>query len=235
MGNKGLDEKTVERHPSYGMAVLNHTSSNGTYLFGSIAKHNSYISLKIAPGEHARHLANDWYRASELPIIEISMPETHLARLLFNPGRGDGVPVTITAINGKSVEPCPAPESVVSKFDGDLKETTKELVRDLRGQIQSLEQALLPGEKSLNKTQLKELLAGIKRSFMTITDSIPFIEDSFKEEMEDQTNKFVAELEAVGHRMIENIGLRAIGEAQNASKALPTFAAPQLTEGKDKK
>ena len=234
MGNKGLSEDTVEKHPSYGMAVLHHTSSSGTYLFGSIARHNSYISLTIAPGEHRRHLANDWYRANALPIIEISMPETHLARLLFNPGMGDGVPVTITAINGESVEPCPAPESVVSKFEGDLKATTKELVADLRGQIQSLEQALLPGEKGLNKTQLRDLLAGIKRSFMTITDSIPFIEKEFHEEMENQTNKFVAELEAVGHRMIENIGLRAIGEAASAKNALPSFPAPQLTEGEDK-
>ena len=234
MGNKGLDNESVEKHPSYGMAVLHHTSSNGTYLFGSIARHNSYISLTIAPGEHRRHLANDWYRANELPIIEISMPETHLARLLFNPGMGDGVPVTITAINGKSVEPCPPPESINSKFSDDLKETTKELVRDLRGQIQSLEQALLPGEKGLNKTQLKELLSGIKRSFMTITDSIPFIEKEFHEEMENQTNKFVAELEAVGHRMIENIGLRAIGEAATASKALPQFPTPLLGEGEKK-
>lgn len=232
MGNKGLSEETEEKHPSYGMAVLHHTTSSGTYLFGSIAKHNSYITLRITPAVHRRHLANDWYSATGLPFIEVAMPETHLARLLFNPGMGDGVPVTIRAVDGEMVEECPAPESVVSKFSDDLKETTKELVRDLRGQIQSLEQALLPGEKGLNKTQLRELLDGIKRSFMTITDSIPFIEKEFHEEMENQTNKFVAELEAVGHRMIENIGLRAIGEAASSAKALPTFPAPQLTEGK---
>ena len=74
--------------------------------------------------------------------------------------------------------------------------------------------------------------------FMTITDSIPFIERrASTRKMEDQTNKFIGELEAVAHHMIHshmihNAGLKAI--AATAEKALPQFPRPQLPSGEEK-
>jgi hypothetical protein len=232
MGNKGLSEERKDKHPSYGMVLINRSQSSGTHLFGSIATHNSFITLQVSRGEVSRHLANDWYHADSLPLIEIEMSHSQFAELITSPGIGSGVPCTIRAFDGKMVERCPAPEPVISKFDEDLKATTNELVTDLKQQIQHLEQALLPGEKGLNKTQLKELLSGIKRSFQTITDSIPYIEKNFHEEMEVQTDKFVGELEAVAGHMIHRLGMQAL--ADKAQAALPSFPAPQLTEGKKK-
>jgi hypothetical protein len=232
MGNKGLSKERKDKHESYGMVLINRSQSSGTHLFGSIATHNSFITLQISRGEVTRHLANDWYHADSLPLIEIEMSHSQFAELITSPGIGSGTPCTIRAYDGKMVERCPAPEPVISKFDNDLKETTNELVGDLRQQIQHLEQALLPGEKGLNKTQLKELLSGIKRSFQTITDSIPFIEQNFHEEMEVQTDKMVGELEAVAGHMIHRLGMDAL--AQRAQEALPTFPQPRLTEGEKK-
>lgn len=239
MGNKGLHEERTERHESYGMASISRTSSSGTFLFGSIARHNSYITLRISQGYVRRHLANDWYSADSLPIIEINMSHTQFGELITSHGIGGGVPCTIHGLNGKVVKSCPEPEPVTTKFEDDLKATTVELVKDLRGQIQKIEETLLPGNKGMGKTELREVLDGIKRSFMTITDSLPFIEKSFHEELQDQTNKALGEIEAVAVHMVDQIGMRAIAEKAAASP-MPQFAQtvtalPQLTDGKEKK
>ena len=228
MGNKGLSEETVEKHESYGMVGIYRTSSSGTYLFGSIQRHHSFITLTIKKAERVRHLAQDWYHADSLPIVEIEMSHSQFAELITSPGIGDGVPCTIRGLGGELLEPCPPPESMESKFSEDLKKTTKETVAGLKQLTQQLGQALLPGEKALNKTELKALLSQIQNAVMSITDSIPFIEKQFDEEMEEKRDKMVGELEAIATHMLVNLGKEALA----TSKMLPTFPAPQLTTGK---
>jgi CII-binding regulator of phage lambda lysogenization HflD len=131
------------------------------------------------------------------------------------------------------VESCPAPESMESKYAGDLKATTKETVAGLEQLTQQLSQSLLPGEKTLNKTELKVLLGQIQSALSSITNSIPFIEQQFNEEREVQRDKMVGEMEAIATHIIHNVGLQAI-----AAKSLPQLmqpGLPQLAEGKKEK
>ena len=228
MGNKGLSESTREQHESYGMVGINRCSSSGTHLFGSIATHHSFITLSIKRASVERHLAQDWYHAESKDLIEIEMSHSQFAEMITSPGIGDGVPCTIRAFDGKLVEECPAPAEMNSKYAEDLKKTTKETVSTLTQLTQQLGQSLLPGEKPLNKTELKALLSQIQSALASITDSIPFIEKQFNEEMEEQRDKMIGELEAVANHLIHSTGLAAL---EAANKALPTFPAPQLTEG----
>lgn len=233
MGNKGLSKETTEKHESYGMVGINRSSSNGTHLFGSITTHRSFITLTVKRAEVSRHLAQDWYHASSMPLVEIQMSHSQFAELITSPGMGDGVPCTIRAFDGKMAESCPAPTPMESKYAEDLKETTKETVEGLHQLTQRLSQALLPGEKTLGKTELKALLGEIQNALSSITNSIPFIEAQFNEEMETQRDKMVGEMEAVATHIIHNIGLQAI-----AAKGLPKYEQPELpqlppkTEGK---
>ena len=230
MGNKGLAEETREQHESYGMVVINRSQSSGTYLFGSIANHHSFISLTIKKAERIRHLAQDWYHASSMPIVEIEMSHTQFAELITSPGIGDGVPCTIRALDGKLLAKCPPPENVESKYAEDLKKTTKETVGQLKQLVQQLEQASLPGEKPLNKTEQKLLLSNLKSALQSVVDSIPFIETQFNEHMEETRDKMIGEVEAVATHMLINLGK----EALVAKNMLPGVPTPQLTEGKDK-
>lgn len=233
MGNRGLNEETVEKHESYGMVGINRVSSTGTHLFGSLTTHRSFITLTVKRASNRRHLAQDWFHAESKALVEIQMSHSQFAELITSPGIGDGTPCTIRAFDGAMVEACPAPETMESKYAEDLKKTTKDTVAGLRQLQQKLSQSLLPGEKPLNKTELKELLSQIQSALSSITDSIPFIEKQFNEEMEVQTDKMVGEMEAVAAHLIHNVGLKAI-----AATNLPTFSAPglpQLPGGKDKK
>lgn len=233
MGNKGLDERTETKHESFGMVGINRTSSSGTNLFGSIATHHSFITLSVKRASVTRHLSSDWYHAEPQDLIEIEMSHSQFAEMITSPGIGDGIPCTIRALNGKLLEECPATEQMNSKFADDLKKTTKDTVSTLTQLVQQLGQSLLPGEKTLTKTELKVLLGQIQSALMSVTDSIPFIEQQFNEEMEVQRDKMVGELEAVAMHLIHKTGLDALANA-NEGRMLPTFSAPRLTEG-DKK
>ena len=225
MGNKGLSQETVEKHESYGMVGINRVSSSGTSLFGSITTHRSFITLTVKRASNRRHLAQDWIHAESSPLIEIQLSHSQFANLITSPGMGDGTPCTIRAFDGKMVKECPPPVELNSKYAEDLKATTKETVAGLEKLTQQLSQSLLPGEKPLNKTALKELLSEIESALSSITDSIPFIEKQFNEEMEVQRDKMAGEMEAVATHLIHNVGLKAI-----AATSLPTFAAPGLPQ-----
>jgi hypothetical protein len=161
------------------------------------------------------------------------MSHSQFAEMITSPGIGDGIPCTIRAFDGKLLEACPKPEEMNSKYADDLKKTTAETVSTLKQLSQQLGQALLPGEKALNKTELKALLGQIQSALNSITDSIPFIEKQFNEEMEVQRDKMVGELEAVAMHLIHKTGLDALANA-GEGRLLPTFPAPQLTAGEKK-
>jgi hypothetical protein len=233
MGKNGLDELRIDEHESYGMVGINRVSSSGTSLFGSIATHHSFITLTVKRASMRRHLAQDWLSAESRALIEIEMSHSQFAELITSPGVGDGVPCTIRAYDGKLMEECPAPEPMESKYAEDLKATTKETVAGLKELTQRLSQSLLPGEKPLNKTELKALLGQIQGALSSITNSIPFIEKQFNEEMETQRDRMVGEMEAVATHIIHNVGLKAIAAAELPQLSQPGL--PQLGEGKKEK
>ncbi len=230
MGNKGLSEEKVEKHESYGMVGINRCSSSGSFLFGSMANHRSFITLSVKRASRRRSLANDRFSAESRDLIEIEMTHSQFGELITSPGMGDGVPCTIRAFDGELLEPCPEPERMVSKFEGDLKATTKETVSLLQDLTNQLDEALLPGNKALGKKELGVLLQGLKSALQSVTDSIPFIEQSFGEEMEVQIDKAITEIEAVGSHMIHKTGLNALARA-NADLALPDLRTPMLGKG----
>jgi hypothetical protein len=234
MGNKGLNDRTTDQHESYGMVGISCPQSSGTFLFGSEAKHHHFITLTVRRAEVTRHLAHDWYHASSLPLVEIEMSHSQFAQLITSPGIGDGVPCTIRGVDGKMMKPCPEPEGITSKFSEDLKATTKETVAELVALRNQLNEALLPGNKPLGKTEQRELLAKINSAIQSITDSIPFIESSFNDELEKKVDIAKAEVEATASRLIHKVGLYALDKAVQQIDAgqLPEF--PQLGDG-DKK
>lgn len=171
MGNKGLSEETVEKHESYGMVSINRTSSGGTYLFGSIMNHHSFITLTIKHAKVRRHLAQDWYSADSLPIVEIELSHTQFAELITSPGIGDGVPCTIRGLNGKLLKECPAPEAMNSKYAEDLKKTTASTVV-FCSSISSLKDCSMNG--MLSVTDCIALLMPDRRTFNSFLPNVLF-------------------------------------------------------------
>src|SRR5208337_1914513 len=118
------DDMTAEKHTSYGMVGINRCQSSGTYLFGSMARHHSFITLEIRRAERKRNLSNDYYHADSLPLIEIEMTHEQFGMLISSPGIGNGVPCTLRQVGGEGQGDCPELEEIKSKFAHDLKQTT---------------------------------------------------------------------------------------------------------------
>ena len=101
-----------KQHPSYGMIRFARSSigGSGTALFGSSIMHNNVIRLSISKGMMEREGNEDWFLAGtdiNDMIVEVEMSYTQFAEAITSLNIGEGIPVTITKVNGTFVEPCP--------------------------------------------------------------------------------------------------------------------------------
>ncbi len=74
-------------------------------MFGSSIMHNNVIRLSTE-----REGNEDWFLAGtdiNDMIVEVEMSYTQFAEAITSLNIGDGIPVTITKVNGTFVEPCP--------------------------------------------------------------------------------------------------------------------------------
>ncbi len=85
-------------------------------------------------------------------IVEVEMSYTQFAEAITSLNIGDGIPVTITKVNGAFVEPCPySDRQKVMRREVD--EATRDLVRQLEKRSEQMKQE----EISLNRNMIPEL------------------------------------------------------------------------------
>ena len=133
-----MDNEIREEHESYGMLQIHRqTCSPAINLYGSSITHSNLISLSITTGTKTRNLLNDWYSNGKT-IIEVIMSDTQFAEAITSLNMGNGVPVTLHRIQGKSIAPCPE-ESKRQLFE-------KEFEQDCRDVSNQLKEALKESE-----------------------------------------------------------------------------------------
>ena len=132
-----------KQHPSYGMIRFARSSigGSGTALFGSSIMHNNVIRLSISKGMMEREGNEDWFLAGTDMIVEVEMSYTQFAEAITSLNIGEGIPVTITKVNGTFVEPCPySDRQKVMRREVD--EATRDLVRQLEKRSEEIEKLL---------------------------------------------------------------------------------------------
>ena len=153
-----------KQHPSYGMIRFARSSigGSGTALFGSTIMHNNVIRLSISKGMMEREGNEDWFLAGtdiNDMIVEVEMSYTQFAEAITSLNIGEGIPVTITKVNGTFVEPCPySDRQKVMRREVD--EATRDLVRQLEKRSEEIEKLL--DEKRVSKALsvgIKEMIA----------------------------------------------------------------------------
>lgn len=164
-----------KQHPSYGMIRFARSSigGSGTALFGSSIMHNNVIRLSISKGMMEREGNEDWFLAGtdiNDMIVEVEMSYTQFAEAITSLNIGEGIPVTITKVNGTFVEPCPySDRQKVMRREVD--EATRDLVRQLEKRSEEIEK-LLDEKRVLSREdrrngefrteEIKNILAGKK-------------------------------------------------------------------------
>lgn len=192
----------IEKHESFGALQISRRQ-HSTTLFGSSIKHNHTIVLRITSAEMQRNLHSDWLHPSASTkdiYAEVEMSYTQFAESITSINQGTGIPVTVRYANGREMEPCPftsKDEQFRAEFESDL----AEVALAVDSAVDRVK-ALFESKKPLNKAEKDELLSVLRQLSTDVKSNIPFIRDSFVEQMDKTVTEAKGNIEGfIQHRM----------------------------------
>ena len=221
-----FDDQKITKHESFGSILVNRVSGQA-FLFGSEARHHSFIRIEICEADMRRNLSDDHIFANRR-LVEVDMTYEQWARFVSSFGIGMGTPCTLRQVGTKKYEEPPEPENFTTKFQDDLKATMDTAMKKLEGLIKKLSQSNLPGEKPLGKKEQVKVLDDIEHAVMQIKQNIPFIENQFDEMMENKVAAAIVEVEGVVADGLRQAGIASL--RQNMPE-LNWGQKPQLPSG----
>lgn len=203
-----------ETHPSYGMLGF-YRQHGGTHnLFGSSIQCNDTICLRLKHGSVRRDLNTDYYFGGG-DIVEVRMSYSQFATLIASMNVGDGIPVTITWLNGERIPNPP----FVNKADQHLSE-----FRDhLKGAVQKSKELIgivkkkFSDKKTFNKKDQEEILSLLNQISMDIDCNRDFQLFQFQEQMDKTVTEAKGEVEAfVQNKMLSIAQAKLVEDGQKA-------------------
>lgn len=204
-----MEDKRTDKHESYAMLGISRTTcSGGLNLFGSSIKHYNTIRLRIKPAEVDRHLNRDWYHGAMIPYIEVEMSYSQFAEAITSLNQGDGIPVTLRYLNGKQIEECPFTNKR-QEFEDEFEKKMKDISNKLKVLTETTEE-LLNSKKPLTKTEKDEVLSSIKSIRQEVGMNIPFIQQSFNEQMDKTVLEAKGEVEGFVLNKIISTGIEGL-------------------------
>jgi hypothetical protein len=211
------DEETRETHPAFGMAVFSRASVGGVRgknrLFGSSIDSLNIISLTISAAEVYHSLGSDHFMGTR-ELISVDMTEHQFAQLLTTMNQGDGVPVTISHIQGKRTPPLPDSKVEAAKITDKFRDDVAKWKKQLSTTTAEIE-AILSKKGALNveeKKRVNELTAGLVTQIQGHTT---FLLDQFDESVSGVIGQAKAEVEGFINAAVQRTGLQALkGQAE---------------------
>lgn len=186
-----MEEKKYE-HPSYGqLEVVRTYSSGATALYGSSIKHSNTIRLRLYGSYMKRDLNQNWYHNNGLKF-EVEMSPTQWAEFISSINMGGGVPCTIKFDKQGRVE-SPPDFHTRDTFDSEFRNSISHASKGITNTIKETKEIF--SKKSLNKADKEAILSNLYQIERTLKDTIPFIQESFGEAMNQTVHEAKGELE----------------------------------------
>lgn len=201
-------------HPAYGVIGISRAGWNGggVQLFGSSIRHNNTIRLCIKTAERS---SNDNYEFihGNKTLIEVELSGTQLGDLLTSMNQGDGVPCTIRRREENwNIPFIKDQETPISESTQAMKDQVTAVMKRADGMIVKAKEML--DTKTINKTQMKELMDSLDMLRQEIRSNLPFVTDCFDRKVEKTITQAKGEVEAFVSSTIRNAGLEAIANGQ---------------------
>jgi len=206
------EDKTYN-HPAYGMIGAYRTSGRSV-LYGSDFVHDHYITVRIKHSDMRRGLSNDWYHGGK-EIVEINLSEAQWAAFVSSMNVGDGVPCTLSYIQGQTVPGIPEVINRKIQFSSELESNMKGAVAALKELAERIETSKLSGRA---KDDLNGL---VHKAIMEIGSNSEFVAEQFGEHMEESVSRAKTEIAAFLQTSAMRLGLE---------KALSPIDTPRLTD-----
>lgn len=213
-------DSTEYNHPAYGMIGANRVSG-GTTLFGSDFVHQHFVTITVRHAKFRRDLSRDWHHGTN-EIVEVALSEAQWATFVSSMNVGDGVPCTLERIGREFIPSIPLrkqEDAHRAEFADDLKNATALVdaaIGDIEGEIGA----------AVSATKRGKILARLLLLRRKLSDSMPFVAQSFAKHMEVTVEKAKVEVNAYIQQSVMRAGLDALGARATAPLLLESPAAP---------
>jgi hypothetical protein len=202
-----IDEDKIYTHSSYGMISFAKYTGGHFNMFGSELNHNGGICLEIKTAEKHRRLHRDWYMPRD-QIIRVHMSYSQFAESIANMNTS-GVPCTLMRVRGEKIEECPKQTNEISEIHNEFEEQASKIATMLDKCIKMTREQL-NGSKPPTKKEREELLSELTQARMNIQSNMPFIIESFNENVHTIVDSAKAEVEGFVTQKITQYGIEGI-------------------------
>jgi hypothetical protein len=203
-GGKGF----IEKHESYGIVKIDRVGG-WRRLFGSSVRHQHFFTLEI---RRAQREVGGWgenFRSDgRIPIISIAMSAAQFVEMITTQNMGEGVPCTITDIEGVNMEDVPEQQTELSAIREIFEEKIVDVVDSMRASLKNLD-ALLE-KKSFTKEDKANIRNIVYKAESMMRDHAPFILKLFGEHTEKMVVKGKTEVESFINLALHRAGVKAI-------------------------
>ena len=221
--------KEREKHESYGMAgFYRQSSSAGHPLFGSSIKHRDTICLRIGTAYMQRGLNTDWYYKDK-EIIEVEMSQSQFADLITSLNQGEGIPVTITRLNGKTMEKCPFEnkgEMHLNEYKDHLKSVNTKALH-----LMHTVKEIFDTKKTFTKKDKEEVMSLLTQLYNEVQPNEEYMVTAYQEQMNKTCTEAKAEIEAFFNNKINTIAQNALIENADEIKKISEKQNPVEFDG----
>jgi hypothetical protein len=200
------DKEQTYEHPAYGVIGMYVVTGGDPHLFGSDIHHNQRIRIEIKTATLKRGLSNDWIHGRR-SLVEVEMSHAQFAEFITTPNRGDGIPCTITEIEGRMVPSIEQLETKQEMFRREIEESASRRLEAISAEIAKLGALIESGK--LPKGELRELHKTLARQAEQLPGSIGFVVEQGEEALEKATTAAKIDIEATIHAHVNRLGLEA--------------------------
>lgn len=183
-------------------------------LFASEVRTDHPIYLEIHRAAVYRDLCDMTVMPDAKPYITVELTPVQWAEFLTAGNNGEGVPCTITRVDGKRMSPV-EPRNLAKEYETDLNVAFNKFSSGLQRIEDELQTAIDSG-KPLSKTRMQELKRSLCNVRNNSVSTVEFVRDRFKEDMAKVVMKAKAEVNAYAERQLIGKGVQClIGDAES--------------------
>lgn len=209
-------KEITESHESYGMVGIHRVSGGGVRghrLFGSAVEHGHFFMLRIMRAKRVvAEFGEQFYSDGRVPIVEIALTAAQFAEMITTLNVGDGVPCTITDVEGVSMDSVPDDAgSELRRFHDDFKEHLTDIVDKLVVAEKTVEEVL--AKKSITVADKDVIRRTVHTAVRVLNDHAPFVLKQFSESTEKMIAKGKTEIESFVNLVFQRAGIKAISAA----------------------
>lgn len=189
-------------------------------MFGSAIKTSHPVCIRIDKAHVVQHgdAADVSILPDNRPYIEVEMTPLQWAEFLTSGGQSEGVPCTITKVDGKYMSK-PEEENVAENYLEATNEHFNEFSDGIKRFEKELSDAIASG-KPLSKTKMQEMLSNMQSFRHNSVANLDFVRTRFMEEMGKIVVKAKTEVNSYAESHLRELGIKCLmGHAETADNA----------------